>query len=184
MLAFWFADENSAHWFAGNAEFDARIRSHFAATVDAASAEQLDEWVHTPEGWLALLLVLDQFRRNLYRDDARAWACDDKALTLALAGIERGDDRLLPPLQRAFAYMPLEHAEDLALQDRCVALFTVLCAVAAPGQRAVLDSFLDYARGHQQVIGRFGRFPHRNALLARRSTRAEMAYLATPGAGF
>ncbi len=186
VLAFWFADGHAAHWFAGNAGFDAQIRVRFAATVDAASAGQLDEWAHTPEGWLALLIVLDQFRRNLYRDDARAWACDGRALALAVAGIARGDDQQPPPLQRAFAYLPLEHAEDLALQDQCVALFAALCAVAGldPGQRILLESFLDYARRHQQVIERFGRFPHRNALLGRASTSAELAYLATPGAGF
>jgi uncharacterized protein (DUF924 family) len=158
----------------------------FAATVDVASTGQLDEWAHTPEGWLALLIVLDQFRRNLYRDDARAWACDGRALALAVAGIARGNDQRLPPLQRAFAYLPLEHAEDLALQHRCVALFAALCAMAGldPEQRILLESFLDYARRHQRVIERFGRFPHRNAVLGRTSTSAELPYLATPGAGF
>lgn len=186
VLDFWFADAHAAHWFAGNVGFDAQIRLHFAATVAAASAGELDEWAHSPDGWLALLIVLDQFRRNLYRDDARAWACDEQALALALAGIARGDDQRLPPLQRAFAYLPLEHAEDLALQQQCVALFTALCAVPGldSGERHLLASFLDYAQRHQRVIERFGRFPHRNAVLGRTSTSAELAYLATPGAGF
>ncbi|HEY9513156.1 MAG TPA: DUF924 family protein [Rhodanobacter sp.] len=186
VLAFWFADGHTPHWFARSTGFDAQIRTRFAAAVDAASAGQLDDWVHTPEGWLALLIMLDQFRRNLYRDDARAWACDGQALTLALAGIERGDDQRLPPLQRVFAYMPLEHAENLVLQHRCVALFAALCTVAGldPEQRILLESFLDYARRHQRVIERFGRFPHRNALLGRSGTSAELAYLALPGAGF
>ncbi|HUH29953.1 MAG TPA: DUF924 family protein [Rhodanobacter sp.] len=184
VLTFWFADEHAVHWFAGNAGFDAQIRLHFAATVAAASDGQLDEWAHTPDGWLALLIVLDQFRRNLYRDDARAWAGDGKALALALAGIARGDDQRVPTARRAFAYLPLEHAEDLALQNRCVALFAALGVAAGPAQRATTDSFLDYARRHQRVIERFGRFPHRNALLGRTSTSAELAYLAEPGAGF
>ncbi len=184
VLAFWFADTHVPQWFAGSAGFDERIRQHFAATVDAASSGRLDDWVHTPDGWLALVIVLDQFPRNLYRDDARAWACDDRALAIALTGMERGDDQRLPALQRAFVYMPLEHAEDVSLQERCVGLFTLLCAAVVPEQRALSEAFLDYARRHQRVIQRFGRFPHRNALLGRISTRAEQDYLATPGAGF
>lgn len=184
VLTFWFADRHAVYWFAGNAGFDAQIRLRFAATVAAASAGKLDEWAHTPDGWLALLIVLDQFRRNLYRDDARAWACDGKALTLALAGIARGDDQRVPAARRAFAYLPLEHAEDLALQNQCVELFVALGAVAGPVQRVAMESLLDYARRHQQVIERFGRFPHRNALLGRTSSSAELAWLAEPGAGF
>lgn len=184
VLAFWFAEDQSEHWFASGAAFDAQIRLRFDTVVDAASAGQLDDWARTPAGWLALLIALDQFRRNLYRRDARAWAYDDKALALAIAGIARGDDRQLLPLQRAFVYLPLEHAEDLLMQDRCVALFERLCASAEPAQRKSLLGFLDYARRHRQVIKQFGRFPHRNAALGRRSTAAELNYLATPGAGF
>ena len=184
VLAFWFADAHVPQWFAGNPGFDEQIRQQFAATVDAAISGQLDEWAQTPGGWLALLIVLDQFPRNLYRRDARACASDDKALAIALTGLDRGDDQGLPALQRAFAYMPLEHAEDLSLQKRCVDLFTLLCAAVVPEQRALPETFLDYARRHQRVIQRFGRFPHRNALLGRTSTRAEQDYLATPGAGF
>lgn len=184
VLAFWFAENQSKHWFASSATFDAQIRLRFDTVVDAASAGQLDDWSRTPAGWLALLIVLDQFRRNLYRRDARAWAYDDKALALVLAGIARGDDRQLLPLQRAFIYLPLEHAEDLLMQDRCVALFEQLCADAEPTQRKSLLGFLDYARRHRQVIKQFGRFPHRNAALGRGSTAAELAYLAAPGSGF
>ena len=184
VLAFWFADAQAAHWFARSAAFDAQIRLRFDATVDAASAGRLDDWARTPGGWLALLLVLDQFRRNLYRRDARAWAADDHALALALAGIARGDDQQLPPLQRAFAYMPLEHAEDLAIQEQCVGLFETVCESSAPEQRIHLHGFLDYAYRHRQVIERFGRFPHRNAALGRTSTSAELAYRAKPGVGF
>lgn len=128
--------------------------------------------------------MLDQFRRNLYRNDALAWACDDKTRTLALAGIARGDDQQLPLLQRAFAYLPLEHAEDLAMQDRCVRLFDKLCASVQPEQRKPFLGLLDYAHRHQQVIEKFGRFPHRNAVLRRVNTDAELPYLATTGAGF
>lgn len=184
VLEFWFAQEHAAHWFVRSDAFDAQIRSQFGQTVEAASAGELDAWTRTPDGWLALLIVLDQFRRNMYRDDARAWACDEKTLALALAGIARGDDQRVPVSQRAFAYLPLEHAEDLGLQHRCVALFAALCAAAKPAQRSALESFLDYARQHRHVIESFGRFPHRNALLGRSSTSAELAWLAKPGAGF
>ena len=184
VLAFWFAEGQTEHWFASSTAFDAQIRLRFDATVDAASAGQLDNWAHTPDGWLALLIVLDQFRRNLYRRDARAWAYDEKALALALAGIARGDDQQLLPLQRVFAYLPLEHAEDLVMQNRCVELFEQLCASVELEQRKPLLGFLDYARRHRQVIKQFGRFPHRNAALGRASNRAESAYLAVPGARF
>lgn len=107
-----------------------------------------------------------------------------RALSLAQAGIARGDDRQLPPLQRVFTYLPLEHAEDLALQDRSVALFEALRAEVGPQQRASFEGFLDYARRHREVIARFGRFPHRNAVLGRASTAEEALYLAQPGAGF
>lgn len=184
VLAFWFAEESAARWFAADAAFDAQIRNRFGTVAEAAAHDQLDGWTRTPPGWSALLIVLDQFSRNLYRTDARAWAQDAKALSLALAGIERGDDRQLPPLQRVFTYLPLEHAEDPAMQQRSVALFEALCAEARPEQRASFEGFLDYARRHRDVIARFGRFPHRNTLLGRPSTAQEAIYLAQPGAGF
>jgi uncharacterized protein (DUF924 family) len=184
VLAFWFAEENAARWFAADAAFDAQIRTRFGAVAAAAAGGQLDGWTRTPLGWLALLILLDQFSRNLHRNDAAAWAQDQKALKLALAGIERGDDRALPPLQRVFAYLPLEHAEDLAVQQRSVALFEALCAESGAEQRATFEGFLDYARRHRDVIARFGRFPHRNAVLGRPSTAQEAIYLAQPGAGF
>ena len=184
VLAFWFAEESAAHWFAADAAFDAQIRTRFGAVATAAADGELDGWTRTPLGWLALLILLDQFSRNLHRNDAKAWAQDPKALSLALAGIERGDDQALPPLQRVFAYLPLEHAEDLAVQHRSVALFEALCAESQPEQRASFEGFLDYARRHRDVIERFGRFPHRNAVLGRSSTAEEAIYLAQPGAGF
>ncbi len=184
VLRFWFADGNAARWFVRDDGFDAAIRQQFAPVVGAAGDGRLQRWTRTPEGWLALLIVLDQFPRNLYRDDARAFACDARALSTALQGLERGDDLLLPVLHRAFAYLPLEHAEDLAMQDRSVGLFSALCAAAGPQHRAQAGQFLDYAQRHREVIARFGRFPHRNATLGRASTLAEQAYLVEPGAGF
>ena len=111
VLDFWFADDSRSHWYERDDAFDAAIRERFGDTLDAARRGDLDHWAQTPEGWLALLIVRDQFSRNLYRDDARAWSADPMTQVLALDGIARGDDLRLTPLQRVFAYMPLEHAE-------------------------------------------------------------------------
>lgn len=181
VLAFWFADENAVRWFVRDAEFDRTIRTRFAATLEEAAAGALDAWVLTPHGWLALLIVLDQFSRNIHRGDARAFAQDTKAQALALEGLERRDDEALTPLERLFAYLPLEHAEDLALQWRSVTLFRALALQASPQARGQYDNFLDYARRHCAVIARYGRFPHRNAALGRPSTADEQAYLAEGG---
>lgn len=183
VLDFWFADENTVRWFLRDADFDQAIRDRFASTLEAAADGALDNWVVTPHGWLALLIVLDQFSRNIHRGDARAFAQDDKAQALALVGLERRDDEALTPLERVFAYLPLEHAEDLALQWRSVTLFRALALQASPHSRAQYDNFLDYARRHCEVVTRYGRFPQRNAALGRPSTPDELAYLAE-GGGF
>ncbi|WP_426271952.1 DUF924 family protein [Dyella kyungheensis] len=156
----------------------------FGDTLEAALRGDLDGWTETPEGWLALLIVRDQFSRNLYRHDARAWAGDPGTQVLALDGIAQGYDQRLAPMQRVFAYMPLEHAESPVLQQHCVRLFERLLACQPEAQRPRFQNYLDYARRHHDVIARFGRFPHRNAVLGRTDTPAEQAYLATPGAGF
>ncbi|WEN15975.1 DUF924 domain-containing protein [Rhodanobacter sp. AS-Z3] len=184
VLAFWFDDENTPHWFAADSAFDARIRQRFGASVVEAFAGKLDGWTATSSGWLALLILLDQFPRNLYRHDPRSWSADAVAQRVALSGLARGDDRQLPAIQRVFAYLPLEHAENHALQQRSVELFEVLSAQAPEDVQAQFAGFLDYARRHRAVIERFGRFPHRNAVLGRASTAEEVAYLAQPGAGF
>ena len=184
VLDFWFAETNAAHWFVADAAFDAQIRERFGSAMDAAADGGLDRWAVNPPGWLALLILLDQFPRNLYRGDSCAWAQDASAQRVALSGIARGDDRQLLPLQRVFAYLPLEHAEAMALQRQSVALFEALCAEVPPSQRERFEEFLDYARRHRDVIARFGRFPHRNAVLGRTSTPEEMLHLAQPGSGF
>jgi uncharacterized protein (DUF924 family) len=184
VLDFWFAEENVARWYVADARFDDRIRERFGSRLDEATAGALDDWTQTPEGWLALLIVLDQFSRNLYRNDARAWTQDVKAQHLVLSGLAEGMDRRLQPLHRVFAYMPLEHAESTILQQRSVALFEMLHSEAPDDQRARFGDFLVYARKHRDVIERFGRFPHRNAVLGRASTPEEIHYLSQPGAGF
>jgi uncharacterized protein (DUF924 family) len=184
VLDFWFAEQNAARWYVADAEFDSTIRRRFGELAEAAAEGRLDDWAETPSGWLALLILLDQFSRNLHRHDGRAWTQDVKAQRLAVSGIARGDDRTLPPLQRVFAYMPLEHAESVALQRRSVELFDALRNDVPAEQRARFDEFHVYAGKHRDVIGRFGRFPHRNALLGRADTPDETAYLAQPGSGF
>ena len=183
VLQFWFADENAVRWFVRDPGFDQVIRDRFSDTLDAAAVDALDSWTVTPHGWLALLIVLDQFSRNIYRGDPRAFAQDYKAQALVLEGLERRDDEALAPLERVFAYLPLEHAEDLALQWRSVTLFRALALQSSPNARGQYDNFLDYARRHCEVVTRYGRFPHRNVLLDRPSTPDELDYLAE-GGGF
>ena len=184
VLAFWFDPASHEEWFAAHPAFDTTIRTRFGETFRWAAEGKLAHWSETPPGWLALLIVLDQFSRNLYRADQQAWAQDVHAQRLAVWGIEEGFDRQLPPIQRVFAYMPLEHAEDISLQRRCIALFESMCESLPAQERDHYTGFLDYARKHEAVIARFGRFPHRNALLGRTSAPEELAYLAEPDAGF
>lgn len=184
VLDFWFDPAVQPRWFGPTPTFDGILRERFGRTLEAARRGELDAWAGSPEGWLALLIVRDQFSRNLYRNDARAWSDDPAVQALALDGLGRGFDQALPPLQRVFAYMPLEHAENRALQERCTQLFEQLLADVPADERPNFQAFLDYARKHHDVIARFGRFPHRNALLGRADTAAEQAYLASPGAGF
>lgn len=181
VLDFWFGTPPGAirrEWFVKDPAFDATIGGRFGTLVERALAAPLG-WGASPAERLAEVVVLDQFTRNLFRGQARAFAGDARALSLALALVDDGSHHALLPVQRWFVYLPLEHAEDLALQQRCVALFEALAA-----EHPTLDDAADYARRHRDVIARFGRFPHRNAALERASTDAEIAYLAQPGSGF
>ncbi|HTC26958.1 DUF924 family protein [Dyella sp.] len=184
VLAFWFDPAHTDKWFHSDPAFDAQIREQFGYRVDAAAAGHLNHWAATPSGWLALLIVLDQFPRNIYRNRPRAWRQDLLAQQVVVSGLDEGFDRQLPPIQRVFAYMPLQHAEDIGLQHRCVQLFEDLCDSVAANERDRYTDFLDYARRHASVVARFGRFPHRNAVLGRVTTPEETAYLAEPGSGF
>ncbi|MDO5625033.1 MAG: DUF924 family protein [Pseudomonadota bacterium] len=173
-----------AQWFKKDEAFDQTLRTRFGPTIAAALRGDLHAWAHTAQGWLALLIVLDQFTRNVFRGQPDSFAGDAQALTLAREGIARGDDQRVPPMARIFCYLPLEHAEDAAMQARSVALFEALSDAPGAEPRAFFDGTRDYAHKHQDVIARFGRFPHRNAILGRPSTAAEQDYLAQPGAGF
>ncbi|MFA6229973.1 MAG: DUF924 family protein [Rhodanobacter sp.] len=184
VLDFWFDPAHARYWFVASQAFDSRIRQHFGAAVEAARDGRLDEWAKVASGWLALLILLDQFPRNIHRGTPHAWAGDVAAQRFALSGIARGDDRQLSAQQRVFAYLPLEHAEHSALQQRSVCLFEALAAEVGSAERKQFAGYLDYARQHRDVIARFGRFPHRNAVLGRACTPEEVEYLAEPGAGF
>lgn len=186
VLDFWFLPpdnpgygQSRAEWFRKDEAFDARIAERFGALIDDALAGGLRAWEATPHGALARLIVLDQLTRNVHRGTPRAFAGDAQALALAQSLTEQGLDQQLPPILRAFAYLPFEHAEDLAMQARAVELFQLL-SQAQPG----FESMLDYAQRHQEVIARFGRFPHRNAILGRPSTPQEVAFLRQPGSSF
>ena len=186
ILDFWFLPpEAEGHgqprmvWFRKDAAFDEEIRARFLSAVEAALAGDLDEWATTPQGALALLILLDQFTRNLFRGEARCFAGDAAALRVAEAVVAKGWDQAMNAVERTFVYLPFEHSEALADQERSLALFGALAAYTPTAA-----GFLDYAQRHHEVIVRFGRFPHRNAALGRASTPEEKDYLAQPGSGF
>jgi uncharacterized protein (DUF924 family) len=171
-------------WFGKRDSQDHEAEVRFGAQVEQALAGGLREWGDDPQGWLALLILLDQLPRMIFRDTPRAFAGDSLARPLLRDGLDRGWDRRLAPIQRVFAYLIFEHAEDLPLQNRAVGLFTDLLNEAADDERAVFASYLDFAERHQRIIARFGRFPHRNAILGRPSTDEEQAFLREPGSRF
>ncbi|MCL5060423.1 MAG: DUF924 domain-containing protein [Candidatus Thermoplasmatota archaeon] len=193
VLAFWFgapggaakvAERQSKLWFGKSPANDQAVIERFAATLTAATAGQLDHWTHTPRGRLALVIVLDQFPHHIHRDRPRAFATDAQALALSLAALAAREDRQLAPIERVFLYLPLEHAESIDLQERSVSLYEGLAHTAAAAERALFDGFLDYARRHRDAVARFGRFPHRNAILGRASTPDEVEFLKQPGSRF
>jgi uncharacterized protein (DUF924 family) len=172
VLRFWF-DEHAKHWFVKNAVFDAQIREQFLALHDAAAAGRLGSWQAAPRSCLALVILLDQFPRNLFRGDARAFATDAPARAAARVILERGWDKAMTQSEQLFAYLPFEHSESLADQDLSCELMKDFDA----------EQFR-YALRHRDIIRRFGRFPHRNSSLGRQSTPAEIEFLRQPGSGF
>jgi len=171
-------------WFGRSEETDHLVIERFGEDARAAAEGKLDHWAETPHGRMALLILLDQFPRHIHRGKPEAWAQDPKAQALVLEGLELGHDQALSPIERSFFYLPLEHAEDRELQARSVALYRVLADAAPERVRDRYLSFLDYAIRHQVIVDRFGRFPHRNAILGRESTEEEKAFLLEPGSSF
>jgi uncharacterized protein (DUF924 family) len=174
VLDFWFGEFTAQQHFAKDAALDARIAERFGALLLSAERCELAAWRATAGGRLAEIIVLDQFSRNVYRDSARAFANDALALALAQELVAGAHDTALPVAQRAFAYLPFMHSESLAIHAQALRLFD------QPG----LEGNLRFERLHQDILQRFGRYPHRNAALGRRSTPEEEAFLQQPGAGF
>ncbi|MCW5771582.1 MAG: DUF924 domain-containing protein [Rhodospirillaceae bacterium] len=176
ILDFWFAEAHRPFWFKKEAAFDDEIRRRFEPAHEAAAAGSFSAWQNTPEGALALLICLDQFPRNMYRGTPRAFATDAKARAVADWAVDREFDlRFKTDDERMFFYLPFEHSEEIDDQHRCVELVRTRCTD---------PEFLRYAVAHRDVIARFGRFPHRNAILGRPNTPEEEEYLKQPGAGF
>jgi uncharacterized protein (DUF924 family) len=180
VLHFWFSDRARPLWFSRDDAFDGEIRAQFASTVEQAGRGELDGWASTGDGAMALVIVLDQFPRNLFRGSAKAFSFDAHARVIANRAIEAGFDKGFPLDRRFFLYMPLQHSESLADQERSVALFTQWAQEHDASQREVADDHLRYALSHRDTIVRFGRFPHRNAALGRVSTPDEESYIAQP----
>jgi uncharacterized protein (DUF924 family) len=180
ILDFWFSDRARAVWFERDKGFDAEIAARFGAAVHAAQTGAFETWRQSPDGCLALVILLDQMGRNIYRGEAKAFLGDQRARLVAEDAIRRGIDRTLPFDRRRFFYLPFEHAEDLAAQDRSVELFARARDEALPHERDMAEVQLDYAHRHRDVIRRFGRFPGRNAALGRPSSDDELACLADP----
>ena len=182
VLDFWFgvpAGPYRHQWFRKNPQFDAQIKAQFEDCYWAMVASLPEPWLTTPKDSLARIVVLDQFARNMFRNTSQSFAADAQALVTAELAIERGYDTQLLPVERLFLYTPFEHSEDLVHQNLSVKYFEAL-VLDAPD----LTNSLEYAYRHQAIIAQFGRFPHRNSILGRQSTEAELAFLQQPGSGF
>ncbi len=176
ILKFWFEDIEQFRWFKSDPAFDRDLELRFGELLEQACDNQLDHWCETPHGHLALIIVLDQFSRNIHRGKARAFDADPKALQLAVDGIEKGRDEELTPEQRSFFYLPLRHAEDLAMQELGLKKTREMNEAGYGSDK--------YALSHMATIERFGRFTHRNECLGRSNTAEEEAYLKDGNAGY
>lgn len=190
--AYWFggaADDaagqrQSKLWWSKDARLDAELLERFGDLAAAARSGRLEAWGDTVRGRLALILLTDQLPRNIFRGTPEAFASDQQARQLCLAGLERGDDKLLQPIERVFFYLPLEHSESMPHQECSVRLYTALFQQVPQAVMEQYRGYLTYALRHRRVIERFGRFPHRNAVLGRVSTPEEAAFLKEPGSSF
>jgi uncharacterized protein (DUF924 family) len=185
VLAFWFGDPAQSGfgkartaWFSKDDAFDMRVRDRFRASWDLAHEGRLNDWLGDALPLLAFIVLTDQFPRTMFRGTPQAFATDGLALAAARIAVARGHDRMLSPVQRWFVYLPFEHAEDIAAQRESLRLFAGLAGDADSA------GTIDYARRHYDIVERFGRFPHRNAILGRASSDAEAAFLLQPGSGF
>jgi len=186
ILEYWFGELDSEglpqrateqRWFSADHRVDAEIRARFEADLRNASAGRLNVWEADAHGALALVILFDQFPRNMYRGTPRAFLFDEHARAVARRAIERGHEQALQPIERVFLYMPFEHGEDLAVQDESVHRFGQLVEAVPESQRERFREYLGHAEQHREVIARFGRFPHRNEVLGRETTEEEQQYL-------
>ncbi len=193
ILSFWFKerelsapqiDRRMDLWFGDDAAFDHEIQTEFSDDVACASEGQLDHWAQEPRGRLALILLLDQFRRNIYRNTAQAFELDKIALKLCVEGAMEKKDHGLTPIQRAFFYMPLQHAESAKVQAKGCELYNKLAAAVSPTYRETFATIAQFAELHRDIVAQFGRFPHRNTLLGRTNTPEEDEYLASDSPDF
>ena len=193
VLDFWFSateldapqiDSRMERWFGGGSRTDAQIREEFGELVRRSLAGRLESWAETAEGRLALIIVLDQFCRNIYRGTSKAFVGDRRALKLCVEGSIRGDYKALSPIQRVFFFMPLQHSEALNVQEKSVRIFNALAEGVSDTLRETFVTFAHFAELHRDIVARFGRFPHRNRHLGRRNTAEEEQFLATEAPSF
>ncbi|NJK40260.1 MAG: DUF924 domain-containing protein [Acaryochloridaceae cyanobacterium SU_2_1] len=177
-------EQHASLWWSKKPEVDAQIKARFGSYLPKVLGGELAAWQQSALGHLALILLVDQFPRNIFRGTAQSFAFDPVALSLCKQGIAAGVAQQLRPIQQVFFYMPLEHSEDFADQDFSVQLFEQLSQTKEPRLAAQMAFFTDFAHRHHAVIERFGRFPHRNEILGRPSTAEELAFLQTPGSAF
>ncbi|UTW44702.1 DUF924 domain-containing protein [bacterium SCSIO 12696] len=192
VLDFWFGDgadaeiasRQSSLWWGKNPEVDCQIKRQFEGDLQALVDGQQPQWLESPQGRLAAIVVLDQFSRNMYRDSGQSFSQDGLALALCIEGIDRGVDKKLSPIQRVFFYMPLEHAESMDMQNLSVTAFERLHSEVPETDQKLFAGFVEFAEKHRVIIERFGRYPHRNKLLGRESTAEEVEFLKQPGSRF
>ena len=186
ILKFWFGrveetivpSENRAKiWFGESPETDAEIKAQFSDDLKCASQGKYDAWIDNPRGELALIILLDQYSRHIYRNNSEAYSQDDRALIICVEGIREEKDHFLSLIERVFYYFPLLHSEQLAYQEQSIRVYQTLAELAFMETRVIYDSFLKFANHHYTIIERFGRFPQRNVILGRESTAEEEAYL-------
>ena len=192
ILNFWFGkikdgltvEDRNKFWFMADADVDKTIRDKFQDLVTQAGSGKLKNWESTPRGSLALIILLDQFTRNIYRGKPEAFQYDNKAKRICAEGIKNGTDKELEIIERCFYYLPLEHSENMEDQNMCVSLYEELLVTEDKSKLPVIKNSLDYAVIHRNIIEEFGRFPHRNKILNRESTDKELDYLSKQGNKF
>ncbi len=192
ILTFWFGERtgpfdmgpNQRMWWVKDPELDKTITERYGSHLERAAAGDYDGWLASPRSALALVILLDQFSRNIHRGSAKTWENDDKAVACTQAALDAGHHEELEPVERQFLYMPLMHSEDIAQHDKSMSLIQQTFDAIPEDKRGPFESWVDFGKQHQNIVKRFGRYPHRNAILGRSSTDEEIAFLKEPGSSF